>query len=634
MSVTDPMIGRTLGDYAIQEMLGQGGMARVYKGYDEKLDRYAAVKVIDAHLVARETEDEYRERFRREARAIARLNHPNIVKIYQFGEDGSMYYMAMEYVSGKDLRQIIKEHTAKGDTMPYEQVMRLMYDITGALDYAHKEGVIHRDVKPSNIMMTPTGQSILMDFGLALSVPEGTLGSTFGSVHYIAPEQAVSSARAVPQSDMYSLGVVLFEMLTGRVPFDDQSTMSVALKHLSDPPPAPSSLNPNVLPQIEEVVLKSLDKEPRKRFPSGQDFARALEFAFGFNISLGFDEQWGSSGSRPSQLAMKPSSKPTRPASDDPLHHDITNRAKPGTGDMEDNPTITERTVTPSAQPTPNSNSQPIAPPKREPSKVSGLTVALITVFIVIIGLAVFAVVNNNNNVQLTPTALAVAEATETEEVTEAVVIPTNTVQPTTAPTEADTDTPEPENTPTQRPTNTPRPSPTPTESDTNTPEPTDTPEPTVVVVVPTDIPSPTPDNAAVILYYDHRTLALLNRSEESVDISDLYFVRTDEADQNYQFASNDWTNDSTLGNFRSLDCLQVWTSDFTFLEEDLSICRNRQGWRQLNTARLFWVSDEADATFEIRRGTSRVLATCPASPSSGTADFEYECTVDVSSGR
>ncbi len=638
MSITDPMIGRKLGDYTIQEMLGQGGMARVYKGYDEKLDRYAAVKVIDAHLVARETESEYRERFRREARAIARLNHPNIVKIYQFGEDGPLYYMAMELVSGRDLRQIIRDHTVKSDTMDYAEVMRVMNDITNALDYAHKEGVIHRDVKPSNIMVAPSGQSILMDFGLALSVPEGTLGSTFGSVHYIAPEQAVSSARAVPQSDLYSLGIVLYEMLTGRVPFDDQSTMSVALKHLSDPPPAPSSLNPMILPQIEEVVLKALDKEPRKRYANGQEFTRALDLAFGFNAPLNLDEQWGSNSSRPDFMFPRAPSTPTKPTGADPLHYNTTNKVKPILGTMDDSPTISEARRS-RAFLSEEAKAHALDKSGEDP-RDRLLMIGVIVAIVVLGGLGLIALINNFVSGQPTPTALAIAAATETEAVTQEVLAPTstlrptNTVLPTATPTDTLTDTPAA--TTTRRPTTTPRPTGTPTQAHTGTPTPTDTAErtqePTVaVVVVPTQTPAP--ENPDVVLYYDHRTLVLVNRSEAAVDISDLYFIRTDAEGQENIFEANNWTNDGVLTNFRPQNCLQVWTNSFNFLEEDESVCSSRQGWRQLTSGRLFWISNEDEAIFEVRRG-SRLLATCPASPSARTADFEFECGVSLSGDR
>ena len=267
MSVTDPLIGKQLGDYKIVDILGRGGMAHVYRGYDQKLQRYAAVKVIDANLLSKENEGEYRERFQREARAVAHLSHPNIVGIFQFGEVGPLYYMAMAFIEGRDLGQILKEYVAKNELLPPKQVVKIIHDIAGALDNAHAAGVIHRDIKPSNIMVTPDNRAILTDFGLALSVPEGTMGNTFGSAHYIAPEQAISSANAVPQSDLYSLGVVLYQMLTGKVPFDDPSAMSVALKHLSEPPIPPRQLNPKLSPAVEKVVLKIARKRAEQALP-------------------------------------------------------------------------------------------------------------------------------------------------------------------------------------------------------------------------------------------------------------------------------------------------------------------------------------------------------------------------------
>ncbi len=255
-------------------------MARVYKGYDDKLDRYAAVKVIEPMLMVGDDEQEYRERFQREARAIARLNHPHIVSVFQFGAIDTSYYMAMNFVEGRDLRQVLIDYNNRDERLAQAQVMRIVKDIAGALDYAHANGVIHRDVKPSNIMVMDDGHAVLTDFGLALNAQEGTIGNTFGSVHYIAPEQAVSSAQAVPQSDLYALGVVIYEMLTGRVPFEDASAMSIALKHISDPPPLPSIFNPGIMPGVEEVVMKTLDKEPARRYESGEALVRALQGAF------------------------------------------------------------------------------------------------------------------------------------------------------------------------------------------------------------------------------------------------------------------------------------------------------------------------------------------------------------------
>jgi serine/threonine protein kinase len=280
MSGNDPLIGKQLGDYVIQSVLGQGVMARVYKGYDARLDRFAAVKVIEPTLTSSDEDEEYRERFQKEARAIARLNHPRVVGVYQFNNIDHVYYMAMVFIEGHDLRTVLKEYARHGKQLSHKQVLRIIGDIAQALDYSHAQGVIHRDIKPSNIMVTADGHAVLTDFGLALNASEGTIGNTFGSVHYIAPEQAMSSAQAVPQSDLYSLGVVLYEVLVGRVPFEDVSAMTVALKHISDPPPPPSTLNPEISPQIEEVVMKILDKDPQKRYPSGKAFIYALEGAF------------------------------------------------------------------------------------------------------------------------------------------------------------------------------------------------------------------------------------------------------------------------------------------------------------------------------------------------------------------
>jgi serine/threonine protein kinase len=274
----DSLIGRRLGDYVIQELLGRGGMARVYRGYDERLQRYAAIKVISGDFNAAD-QAEYTERFRREARSIARLNHPNIVGIYQFGEIDSMYYMAQVFIEGRDLRHILKSYGERGVRMKIPEVMNIARGIATGLDYAHGRGVIHRDVKPSNIMIDSDDRPVLTDFGLALNAAEGTLGDTFGSAHYIAPEQAVSSARAVPQSDLYSLAICIYEMLTGKVPFDDPSAMSVALKHLNDPPPSPRMWNPELSPAVERVLLKALDKDPTRRYATGGLLVQALELA-------------------------------------------------------------------------------------------------------------------------------------------------------------------------------------------------------------------------------------------------------------------------------------------------------------------------------------------------------------------
>ncbi|HEX2620638.1 MAG TPA: protein kinase [Phototrophicaceae bacterium] len=276
MVVNDPLVGRTIDGYLIEQLLGHGGMARVYRAIEENLSRFVAIKIIDPHAV---NYDEYRERFKLEARAIARLNHANIVNIYRFGEVDHMYYMAMDYIDGSDLKWVLDEYHRNNEQMPYESIFRVIDQIARALDYSHRQGVIHRDIKPSNIMLNSRGEAILADFGLALVTSEGTQGLTFGSPHYIAPEQAVSSGGVVPQSDLYSLGVALYEMLSGHLPFYKGEPLQIAMSHLSDPVPDPRQYNPGLHSAFVPILNKVLAKEPEKRYLSGAKLATALKSA-------------------------------------------------------------------------------------------------------------------------------------------------------------------------------------------------------------------------------------------------------------------------------------------------------------------------------------------------------------------
>jgi serine/threonine-protein kinase len=281
MSVgTDPFMGAKLGSYEIIEAIGEGGMARIYKGFHAELNRFTAIKVINWGL---QEDPEFTERFRREAQAIAILRHPNIVQIFDFGKHTSGYFMVMEFIDGSDLQVQLREYHQRNELLPKDKVMRVIREIAAALDYAHGRGVIHRDVKPSNIMLTREGQSILTDFGLVMlpaHKSQATIGNTFGTPHYVAPEQAISSAAAVAASDIYSLGVILYEMATGQLPFDDESPLSVALKHISDPPPPPTSINPTLPSDVEDVILQALAKDPSDRFATAGDMASALEMSW------------------------------------------------------------------------------------------------------------------------------------------------------------------------------------------------------------------------------------------------------------------------------------------------------------------------------------------------------------------
>jgi serine/threonine protein kinase len=248
-------------------------MARVYKGLDVSLKRPVAVKVMSEGLRQSEL---YAQRFEREAQAVANLHHPNIVSIFYFGTQDSLYYLVMEYIDGTDLEAVLRNYADHHELMPYADVMRILDAIADALDYAHQQGVIHRDVKPSNIMVERNGRPVLTDFGLALRISEGTLGDTFGTPHYISPEQAQNSANAVPQSDLYSLGVIAYEMLAGSVPFDDPSPTALAMQHIMAAVPSPRLFNPKLSEEVEQVLFKALAKESTERYATGAEFASNL----------------------------------------------------------------------------------------------------------------------------------------------------------------------------------------------------------------------------------------------------------------------------------------------------------------------------------------------------------------------
>ncbi len=257
-------------------------MARVYYAWDEKLQRPVAIKLIDESYRDRSG---YTERFIREASFVSTWRHPNIPQVYYAGEEDGLYYYVMEYIPGRDLAEILREEKAAGKLLPVPEVLRIVRAVSEALDYAHQRGVVHRDVKPSNVIIADDGRIVLTDFGLALNLSQGTVGEVFGSPHYISPEQAQNSARAVPQSDLYSLGIMLYEMLTGFVPFDDPSPATLAYQHISQAPPLPSALNPLLSPQVEAVLLKAIQKSPQDRFATGQELSSALVRAFDADVS-------------------------------------------------------------------------------------------------------------------------------------------------------------------------------------------------------------------------------------------------------------------------------------------------------------------------------------------------------------
>lgn len=256
------MINRTLDQrYTILERIGGGGMADVYRAHDNLLDRSVAVKVLRSQFT---DDEEFVTRFRREAQAAARLSHPNIVNIYDVGRDEDIYYIVMEYISGETL----KERIIREGPFPVEIAVRIALEIAEALEHAHQNNIVHCDIKPHNILTTRTGRVKVTDFGIAKAVTSATLtqtGTIIGSVHYFSPEQAKGTSVS-DKSDIYSLGVVLYEMLTGVVPFTGDTPISIALKHLQEEPKMPREINPNIPPLLEAVVLKAMAKSPEQRF--------------------------------------------------------------------------------------------------------------------------------------------------------------------------------------------------------------------------------------------------------------------------------------------------------------------------------------------------------------------------------
>jgi len=257
--------------YELREQLGAGGMAEVFLGRDRVLGRTIAVKTLltqyggDPHFI---------ERFRLEAQHAAALNHPNIVSVYDTGSDNGTHYIVMEYVEGKTLRDIIRE---EGPLLP-ERVAEIGADVCAGLSFAHSHGIVHRDIKPANIMVTPGGSVKVADFGIARAVSGDTVTQTamvLGTAQYFSPEQA-QSAPVDARSDIYSLGVVLYEMLTRQVPFTGSSPVAIAYKHVKEAPVLPSRLNPDVPPALESIVMKAMAKNPDNRYQNAQEMREDL----------------------------------------------------------------------------------------------------------------------------------------------------------------------------------------------------------------------------------------------------------------------------------------------------------------------------------------------------------------------
>lgn len=276
------MPGKILDErYELMEKIGSGGMADVYKAKDILLDRIVAVKILHSSFAE---DNDFIVRFRHEAQSAGKLSHPNIVGIYDVGCDGDIHYIVMEYVEGETLKQYIDSHPH----IPIDTAVRIAIEIGYALEDAHANGIIHCDIKPHNVLLTKTGKVKVTDFGIARAINSSTVidkESILGSVHYLSPEQAAGD-KITEKTDIYSLGIVLYEMLTHHLPFEGETAVSIALQHMQGDIPRPTKYNPAISPVLEECLLTAMQKDPDKRYDSVSDFISELKIAQGFTTTI------------------------------------------------------------------------------------------------------------------------------------------------------------------------------------------------------------------------------------------------------------------------------------------------------------------------------------------------------------
>ncbi len=284
------LTGQTLGKYQLNEPLGAGGMAQVYRAVQLPLERSVAVKVLHPHLAEQEI---FRERFLREAKAVASLRHPHIVQIYDYDFMNGTCYMAMEFLDGASLEDRLKklaDQAGAPTPLPLPEALRITIQVAEALAFAHRQGVIHRDIKPANIMQTAEGRTILTDFGIATILHETRLtvdGGTSGTPSYISPEQA-QDERGDERSDIYSLGAVLYQLVTGRLPFEADTLYGLIMKHIYEPPPSARQMNPELPAALEQIILRAMEKEPARRYQTANDMAADLQAVLdGETITIG-----------------------------------------------------------------------------------------------------------------------------------------------------------------------------------------------------------------------------------------------------------------------------------------------------------------------------------------------------------
>jgi eukaryotic-like serine/threonine-protein kinase len=295
------LVGDTIaGRYELQEVVGTGGMSSVYKAHDTLLERNVALKILHDQYTS---DEDFVERFKREARAVARLSHPSIVTVIDRGEDGGKQFIVFEYIDGENL----KEHLVRSGRLPVRDALELALQVARALSFAHGHGLVHRDVKPQNVLLNGDGRAKVTDFGIARSLDvDGVTqtGTVLGTSNYIAPEQA-SGRRVDQQTDVYSLGVVLYELLAGEVPFPGENFVTVALKHVNEPPPSLLDVRRDVPVRVAKAVERALAKDPEQRFQSMEAFAAELEACLVSLDDAGADDAAATMITRPRETSAQ-----------------------------------------------------------------------------------------------------------------------------------------------------------------------------------------------------------------------------------------------------------------------------------------------------------------------------------------
>ncbi len=270
--------GQKLGKYHVLEPLGSGGMARVYRAYHPKLDRYVAIKVLRSDLV---DDGLFLHRFRQEAQSVAALRHPNIIQVFDFDVENDLYYMVMELLDGDSLHTRLNDFRIRQNQIPYGEMVRILLDVLAGLAYAHNEGMIHRDLKPANILLTKKGQAVLADFGIAQIIgntQHTVSGALLGTINYMAPEQGLKGTSDM-RSDLYAMGIIFYEMLTQQAPYNADTPLAILMKHVNDPLPIPHQIDETIPVALERVVLKALAKEPDERYQTAVEMSEALQRA-------------------------------------------------------------------------------------------------------------------------------------------------------------------------------------------------------------------------------------------------------------------------------------------------------------------------------------------------------------------